>query len=174
MERDTAQLVARDTNYKSCTINSTSKDTSLAEELNHFFTCLLCPKSSWSVRRNWFFSILKRVCHLPSIQYAYQSNRSTDAITIAMHTALCHLEHNGTHVRMLFIDFSFAFNTILPDILTNKLLHLGLPTTICTWMKDFLTNWSQNIRLSSLLSSSISLSSGAPQSCVLSPLLCSL
>ncbi|KAF7647838.1 hypothetical protein LDENG_00165960, partial [Lucifuga dentata] len=51
-------------------------------------------------------------------QYAYRVNRSTeDAIAAALHTALCHLEQQGNYVRMLFVDYSSAFNTIIPDIL---------------------------------------------------------
>ncbi len=68
-------------------------------------------------------------------QFAYRANRSTDdAITIALHTALNHLERQGTYVRMLFIDYSSAFNTIIPDILISKLSELGLSPSICTWI----------------------------------------
>ncbi|XP_077455065.1 rapunzel 5 isoform X2 [Stigmatopora argus] len=75
---------------------------------------------------------------------------------------------------MLFIDYSSAFNTIKPDILTDKLSHLGLSSSICCWIKDFLTNRPQTVRLGPHLSSSITLSTGSPQGCVLSPLLYSL
>lgn len=40
---------------------------------------------------------------------------------------------------MLFVDYSSAFNTIIPDILINKLDTLGLPSLTFT-CKDFLTN----------------------------------
>ncbi len=61
-------------------------------------------------------------------QYAYRPNRSTDdAISIALHTVLCHLEHQGTYVRLLFLDFSSAFNIILPSRLFSKhLFHSAL------------------------------------------------
>jgi hypothetical protein len=52
---------------------------------------------------------------LDSLQFAYRPNRSTDdVISIALHTALCHLDKSNTYVRILFIDFSSAFNTIVP------------------------------------------------------------
>jgi hypothetical protein len=42
----------------------------------------------------------------------YHTNRATDdAISIALHTALSHLDKRNTYVRMLFIDYSSAFNT---------------------------------------------------------------
>ena len=40
-------------------------------------------------------------------QFAYRENRSTeDAVSLALHTVLTHLEHPNTNVRMLFMDFS--------------------------------------------------------------------
>ena len=46
-------------------------------------------------------------------QFAYRANRSTeDTIATALHTTLQHVEHQGSYARLLFIDFSSAFNTI--------------------------------------------------------------
>ncbi len=53
---------------------------------------------------------------LDPLQFAYRSKRSTDdAIAFTLHTALSHLENKNTYVRMLFVDYSSAFNTIVPD-----------------------------------------------------------
>jgi hypothetical protein len=60
------------------------------------------------------------------LQFAYRPNRSTDdAISIALHSALSHLDKRNTYVRMLFIDDSSAFNTIVPQKLITKLMTLG-------------------------------------------------
>uniref|UniRef100_A0A3B3DDJ9 Reverse transcriptase domain-containing protein n=1 Tax=Oryzias melastigma TaxID=30732 RepID=A0A3B3DDJ9_ORYME len=75
---------------------------------------------------------------------------------------------------MLFVDFSSAFNTIIPDILIPKLIDLGLPPPTCSWIKDFLVNRPQQVKLGQHLSSVRTLSIGSPQGCVLSPLLYSL
>jgi hypothetical protein len=40
---------------------------------------------------------------------------------------------------MLFIDYSLEFNTIMPSKLINKLRTLGLNTSLCNWILDFLT-----------------------------------
>ena len=54
---------------------------------------------------------------LDSQQFAYRPNRYTDvAMTIALHTALSHLDKRNTYVRMLFIDYSSAFKTIVPKV----------------------------------------------------------
>uniref|UniRef100_A0A8C7X192 Reverse transcriptase domain-containing protein n=1 Tax=Oryzias sinensis TaxID=183150 RepID=A0A8C7X192_9TELE len=105
-------------------------------------------------------------------QFAYRTNRSTeDAIALALHAALSHLEEQQSYVRMLFVDYSSAFNTIIPDILIRKLDTIGLPPLTCAWIKDFLTDRPQAVRLGPHLSPTRTLSTGSPQGCVLSPLL---
>ena len=95
-------------------------------------------------------------------------------LSITPHTTFNHLERRNSYVRMLFVDYSSAFNTIISDILINKLLTLGLPPPSCSWNKDFLANRPQSVRVGPHLSSIITLSTGSPQVCVLSPLLYSL
>jgi hypothetical protein len=76
---------------------------------------------------------------LDPLQFAYCPNRSTDVtISIALHTALSHLDKRNTYVRMLFIDYSSAFNTIVPTKLITKLRTLGLNSSLCNWILDFL------------------------------------
>ena len=77
-------------------------------------------------------------------------------------------------MRLLFVDFSSAFNTILPDKLVQKLGDLGIPYPTCNWIKDFLSNRPQSVRVGSHTSPTLTLSTGSPQGCVLSPLLYSL
>ncbi|XP_031442858.1 lysosomal alpha-glucosidase-like [Clupea harengus] len=84
---------------------------------------------------------------LDPMQFAYRSNRSTDdVIARTMHTALSHLDKGNTYVRMLFIDYSSAFNTIIPRLVSN-LIDLGLSTSLCKWISG---------KLHYLLNSSVS------------------
>ena len=52
------------------------------------------------------------------------------------HTALSHLDKRNTYVRMLFIDYSSAFNTIVISKLI-KLEALGLNPILCNLVLDF-------------------------------------
>jgi hypothetical protein len=88
--------------------------------------------------------------------------------------ALSHLDKRNTYVRMLFIDYSSAFNTILPSKLITKLRILVLNTYLCHWILDFLTGHPQVVRVGSNTSATLILNTGAPQGCVLSPLWFSL
>ncbi|KAI5614754.1 gastrula zinc finger protein XlCGF28.1-like, partial [Silurus asotus] len=112
---------------------------------------------------------------LDPMQFAYRPNCSTDdAISTTLHLALTHLDNKDSYVRMLFIDFSSAFNTIIPQHLIEKLSLLGLNTSLCNWILDFLTERPQSVRIGNSISSTTTLSTGAPQGCVLSPLLFTL
>ena len=62
----------------------------------------------------------------------------------------------------------------MPDLLTAKLTQLSIPSSICQWISSFLTNRQQLVRLGKHTSRTLSTSTGAPQGCVLSPLLFSL
>ncbi len=108
---------------------------------------------------------------LDPLQFAYHPNRSTDdAISHILHSSLTHIDScNGNFARLLFIDYSSAFNTIVPIKLTSKITGLGLNTSLCDWIQDFL-----NGKVGQFTSNSITLNVGAPQGCVLSPLLYSL
>ncbi len=109
------------------------------------------------------------------LQFAYRPNRSTDdAISSTLHLTPSHLENKDSYVRMLFIDFSSAFNTLIPQQLINKLHLLGINNSLCNWILDFLTGRPQSVRVGHNTSSTTTLSTGAPQGCVLSPLLFTL
>uniref|UniRef100_A0A3B4GQJ3 Reverse transcriptase domain-containing protein n=1 Tax=Pundamilia nyererei TaxID=303518 RepID=A0A3B4GQJ3_9CICH len=112
---------------------------------------------------------------LDPLQFAYRANRSVDdAINMALHFILQHLDSPGTYARILFVDFRSAFNTILPDHLRDKLSQMNVPDPICRWITDFLTDRKQHVRLGKNVSDSRTISTGSPQGCVLSPLLFSL
>ncbi len=113
---------------------------------------------------------------LDPLQFAYRPNRSTDdAISHVLHSSLSHIDSkNGNYVKLLFIDYSSAFNTIVPTKLAVKLSDLGLNTSLCDWIQDFLTGRPQVVKMGQFTSNSITLNVGAPQGCVLSPLLYSL
>ncbi|KAI2645345.1 hypothetical protein H4Q32_028858 [Labeo rohita] len=94
---------------------------------------------------------------LDPFQFAYRPNRSTDdAISSTLHLALTHLEQKDSYQ------------------LIHKLNLLGLNTSLCNWILDFLTGRPQSVRVGCNTSSTTTLITGAPQGCVLSQLLFTL
>jgi gmma-aminobutyric acid receptor subunit gamma/cGMP-dependent protein kinase 2 len=49
------------------------------------------------------------------------------------------MDTNNTYVRMLFIDYSSAFNTIVPSKLIIKFEALGVNPSLCNWVLDIMT-----------------------------------
>ncbi len=107
---------------------------------------------------------------LDPLQFVYRPNRFTDdAISQVLHSSLTHIDSkNGNYVRLLFIDYSSAFNIIVPIKLAVKLIDLGLNSSLCDWIQDFLTGRLQVVKMGQFTSNSITLNIGAPQDCVLS------
>ena len=98
---------------------------------------------------------------LDALQFAYHPNRSMDdATVVALHTALSHLDKRNTYVRMLFIDYSSAFNTIVPSKLITKLRALGLNPSLCNWVLDFMTGELQMVKVGNNTSATLILNTG--------------
>ena len=105
-------------------------------------------------------------------QFAYRSGRSVDdAIVYFLDNVYHHLEKPKSYCRILFIDFSSAFNTIKPGILVERLKQMNISSTIISWIFDFLTNRTQYVKLQGTFSTYITTHTGSPQGCVLSPIL---
>ena len=50
---------------------------------------------------------------------------------------ISHLETSGTTVRVLFMDFSSAFNTIQTHVVIKKLLNLEDNPDLILWISHF-------------------------------------
>ena len=84
---------------------------------------------------------------------------------------LTQLEGVKTFVRLVFIDFSSAFNCIQPHMLAECFQNHHISPSLICWLMDFLTARSQCVRVNGVFSDVLSSSTGSPQGCVLSPLL---
>ncbi|XP_061621037.1 uncharacterized protein LOC133473361 isoform X2 [Phyllopteryx taeniolatus] len=78
------------------------------------------------------------------MQFVCRANMSADdAVNMGLHFILEHLDSAGTYASILFVDFSSAFNTIIPELLSSKLLQLNVSPAICQWMYSFLMGRTQ-------------------------------
>ena len=106
------------------------------------------------------------------LQFAYQAHIGVeDAIVTLLHIITKNLEISGTYIRILFVDFSSAFNTIRAKNLVEKLLKLNVDTHTIKWIISFMTGRVQKVKLDNKFSDEITTHTGCPQGCVLSPLL---
>ena len=109
------------------------------------------------------------------LQFACKQNRNTeDAVLTLLHHLYEHLDRQKTYARVLFIDFSSAFNTIQPHLMVKKLLAMSVNPALIKWLFSFLTGRTQWVRVGKAISSARTTNTGAPQGCVLSPALFTL
>lgn len=67
---------------------------------------------------------------LDPLQFGYQENMGVDdAVIFMLHQSLSFLERTGRYVRLMFFDFTSAFNTIQPHLLKGKLERMGVEPT---------------------------------------------
>ena len=107
------------------------------------------------------------------LQFAYRPGIGVDdAVIYLLHRSLSHLESTGCSVRVMFSDFSSAFNTIQPSLLRGKLEGAGVDCHLAAWTTDYLTNRPQYVRFCDYVS--VVCSMGAPQGTALSSFLFTL
>ena len=72
------------------------------------------------------------------------------------------------------MDFTKAFDTVSHNILLQKLNNLGIRGDICLWLKNYLTERKQFVRINGCDSDKHIIAHGVPQGSVLGPRLFSL
>lgn len=82
--------------------------------------------------------IRKTETDLDPLQFAYRTLCGVEDATVILTNLLFkRLEGKGTHARLLFVDFSPAFNTMHPHILIERLLeHFNLSINLVGWILD--------------------------------------
>lgn len=109
------------------------------------------------------------------LQFAYRSNRGTDdAVLVLLDFISKQLALPKGYARVLFIDFSAAFNSMKLHILLQRLANINIDNSLILWIRDFLSCRTQMVSVNGLLSGVHTISTGCPQGSVLSPMLFSL
>ncbi|XP_073674252.1 uncharacterized protein [Garra rufa] len=146
------------------------------KELNHYRPVALTSHLMKAMERIVLSYLRNQVSSvLDPLQFAYRSGIGVDdAIIYLLHRALSYLEAPGCTVRVMFFDFSSAFNTIQPTLLRGKMEEAGVDQHLAAWIINYLTDRPQFVRLRDCVSDVVVCSTGAPQGTVLSPFLFTL
>jgi hypothetical protein len=143
------------------------------QELNDFRPVALTSQVMKSMERLMLKQLTAQTSsQMDPNQFAYRPGRSVDdATALLMHRILTHVDKPGNYARVLYIDFSSAFNTMRPSILCDKLKDMNVDPSLCRWILDYLRCRTQRVRVNKTYSTSATTYIGAPQGCVLSPVL---
>ena len=79
--------------------------------------------------------------------------------------------HNKSSTIVAYVDFQRAFDSLSHNKLIHKLISYGISGNLLYWIKSFLTNRTQIVRVGNHLSNPCPVSSGVPQGSVLGPIL---
>ena len=91
--------------------------------------------------------------YLDPFQYAYRQGRGAyDAVNTVVHLILKHIDKLKAYARLLFIDFSLAFNLIQPHTLLSKLKQKNVNPYIIKWYHSFLTDIMQLVKVNQTFS----------------------
>ena len=97
-------------------------------------------------------------------QYGVTKGKSTVlAIVKLCHIICCASDESCNFIRVLFVDFTKAFDSIDHTLLYNKFTECNFPVWLTTWSLDFLNNRSQFVKAGDVLSTCLVTNAGAPQ-----------
>ena len=69
---------------------------------------------------------------LDQFQFVYRNNISVDhAVALGLVYVLKYIDNPNTYARILFVDFSSAFNTVIPSKRFDKVQSFGVPRFMC-------------------------------------------
>ena len=98
------------------------------------------------------------------MKFGCTSNRSTTHALIKFsHHIFTASDTSANFIRILFIDFTKAFDLIDHNVLLQKLLDYNFPQHITVWSMSFLENREQFVRVAAQNSSTLKLKSCCPQ-----------
>ena len=108
---------------------------------------------------------------LDTKQFALPKKSTTHALVYLLHSILKALERGSCTARLFFADFKKGFDLVDHNEIVKELVCLGVQPAIIRWIKAFLSNREQCVRVGISKSSWKKTNGGLPQGTKLGPLL---
>ena len=133
-------------------------------------TCI-CSKIMEHIIYSCMFDHLNHFQALRDEQHGFRRHRSCETQLISTVHDLAQCLNQRGQCDVLLLDFCKAFDKVPHCRLFNKLQFYGIQGSLLNWIKNFLTDRSQQVILDNKQSISCKVLSGVPQGTVLAPLL---
>jgi len=129
-------------------------------------TCILC-KVMESIVRNKIMEhfVLNKL--FTNRQFCFLKGRSTVTQLLQILDDWTETLESGGRIDVIYTDFEKAFDKVLHRRLLSKLKSYKLHTSIIDWIKDFLTDRKQRVRVNGEFSCWAEVLSGIPQGSIL-------
>ena len=114
---------------------------------------------------------LERENLLSTKQHGFMRRRSTVTQLLSYLDTCAQSIARGSVVDVIYFDFAKAFDTVPHRRLLKKLECYGINSSVLQWVKAFLTDRSQLVKVNGEMSMQSRVQSGVPQGSVLGPLL---
>ena len=136
-----------------------------------FITPILCRVLEKLVVKSFIYPIyeLPQYQEIFSDQFAFRPTGSTTAALVSLFHHISDTLSIHTHVHVISLDFSKAFDTARHSSLASKLATLPLPDCIYNWLLNFLSNRQHCKKYDRLISELASINSSFVQGSVTGP-----
>ena len=109
--------------------------------------------------------------HIIQEQHGFVKDRSTITNLLLYSDYISKALEQSHQVNSIYLDFSKAFNTVHHHKFLRKLWEIGIHSNVFLWLKSYLLERSQLVRLRGYVSDEVNVTSGVPQGSHLGPLL---
>ena len=104
-------------------------------------------------------------------QHGFRKKRSCVTQLIEVHETLTEMIDDGKSMDIIYLDFKKAFDSIPHERLLLKMKAYGITGKTLQWVRSFLSNRQQRVRVGNDYSSKSKVTSGIPQGSILGPVL---
>lgn len=130
-----------------------------------------CCKMMERIIKAWLLQHCRAHNIISSKQHGFLSGRSTLTNLLSCLGEWTAALDDGDYVDVVYLDIAKAFDTVSHKKLLTKLVNAEFPPVLLRWIKSFLANRNQRVKIEDILSESVNVTSGVPQGSVLGPFL---